>query len=245
MSKEPIDKESLSEMASVVSGSYFDDFRPALHRYLRLSRNAKFMSDPVNHLSLQLAILAALEEGDDAIRRGRQLVREKGDQQHIHNIRNQHLNIAFRTIADGIAWRTLGFNRFHLRILSQARSPGAADNKDGRIAEIEMAKRVAESGDLVLFNDTTNILRVSDLIFIPLKEKSRRLYLAEMKLHRNKIVLNSAKSIMEKVESGKGISKQEKRLLQAQMAIFRNEFPLAGRPTAPVLETNPGRVKNY
>lgn len=204
------------------------------------------MSSPTNHLALQLAILQALEQGDNAVRKGRLLVKNpKDSQQHLHNLRNQHLNTAFRSIADGIAWRTLEFNRFHLRILSQARSPGAADKKVGRVAEREMAKRVAEElGDQVLFNDATNILRVGDLTFVKL-DKKHHPYLAEMKMRRGKMVLSNIKSIGKKLDSGKALSTQEKRLWQAQKALIRNEFAIAGQPAVKVLETQPGKPKHY
>lgn len=234
------DIEKILEIVELFSNPYYDTFRPYIKKLLRLSRNKKFMSVPTNHLALQLTILRALEEGDKSVSQGRQLVAAEGKGQAMQNKRNQTISLAFRLIADGIAWRTLQFNRFHIRVLSQAHSPGPVNDKDGRAAEVLQAKLVAEQlGHFVIFNDTTNILRVGDLLFINPKTMPRRPAIAEMK--KRKMILVT--SIGKKIESNKALNKQEVRLLQAQSAILTNTFNNNGKK-APVLDVMPQSIKD-
>ena len=234
------DKEEILEIVELFSNPYYDTFRPYLKKLLRLSRNKKFMSVPTNHLSLQLVILKALEEGDASVSQGRKLVETEGNGQEMQNKRNQTISLAFRLIADGIAWRTLRFNRFHIRVLSQAHSPGPVNDKNGRAAEELQAKKVAEQlGHFVLFNDTTNILRVGDLVFIDPAIRPQRPALAEMK--KNKMIMFS--SIGRKLKSNLELNKQEIRLLQAQSAILTNTFEVDGKK-APVLDVKPNSIKD-
>jgi hypothetical protein len=234
------DKEKLLEILELFSNPYYDSFRPYIKKLLRLSRNKEFMSIPTNHLSLQLVILKALEEGDIAVSVGRKMVAIDGKGQEIQNKRNQTVSLAFRLIADGIAWRTLQFNRFHIRVLSQAHSPGPVNDKAGRIAEELQAKKVAEQlGHFVLFNDVTNILRVGDLVFINPDTKPQRPAIAEMK--KKKMILFT--SVGRKIDNNQALNKQEIRLLQAQSAILTNTFSVDGRK-APVLNINPVSIKD-
>lgn len=234
------DREKILEIVELFSNPYYDTFRPYLKKLLRLSRNKKFMSVPTNHLALQLAILKALEEGDASVSQGRKLVDAEGKGQEMQNKRNQTISLAFRLIADGIAWRTLLFNRFHIRVLSQAHSPGPTNDKAGRAAEELQAKKVAEQlGHFVLFNDVTNILRVGDLLFINPKTKPQRPAIAEMK--KKKMILFT--SVGKKIENNQALNKQEIRLLQAQSAILTNTFDVDGRK-APVLDVEPRSIKD-
>jgi len=240
MSTKISDTEKIREIVELFSSPYYDTFRPYIKRLLRLSRNEKFMSVPTNHLALQLAILESLEEGDASVSQGRKKERTEGKGQELQNKRNQTISLAFRLIADGIAWRTLKFNRFHLRVLSQARSPGPVNDKEGRAAEELQAKRVAEElGHFVLFNDVTNILRVGDLIFINPNKEPQRPAIAEMK--KKKMILFT--SIGKKIKIGMTLNKQEVRLLQAQIAILSNTFT-ADRRNAPVLDVVPKSIKD-
>lgn len=234
------DKEKILEIVELFSNPYYDTFRPYIKKLLRLSRNKKFMSVPTNHLALQLAVLKALEEGDASVSQGRKLAAAEGKGQELQNKRNQTISLAFRLIADGIAWRTLQFNRFHIRVLSQAHSPGPVNDKAGRAAEELQAKRVAEQlGHFVLFNDVTNILRVGDLVFINPKNKPQRPAIAEIK--KKKMILFT--SIGKKIESKQALNKQEARLLQAQSAILTNTFSV-NNLRAPVLDVKPQSIKD-
>jgi hypothetical protein len=234
------DKGEILEILELFSDPYYDTFRPYIKNLLRLSRNKKFMSVPTNHLGLQLTILRALEEGDASVSQGRKLLATEGKGQELQNKRNQTISLAFRLIADGIAWRTLQFNRFHIRVLSQAHSPGPVNDKAGRAAEVLQAKRVAEQlGHFVLFNDITNILRVGDLVFINPINKPQRPAIAETK--KKKMILFT--SIGKKIEGNRALNKQEIRLLQAQSAIFTNTFNVDGR-RAPVLDVKPQSIKD-
>lgn len=235
------DKEQIKEMTALISNPYYDVFRPTLRKFLGLSRNKKFMSVPTNHLALQLAILLAIEEGDEAVSKGRALISPEDDGQHLQNMRNKFLSLAFRMIADGIAWRTLDYNRFHIRVLSQARSPGPAWKKDGRNAETSMAKNVAENlGHFVIVNDATNLIRVGDLIYVNPERNPIQPVIAEMK--KNKMIMFS--TIGKKIEKRTmALSKQEKRLFQAQLAIMKNEVTW-GKKTAPVLYIQPSSIRD-
>lgn len=134
--------------------------------------------------------------------------------------RNKFLAKAVKEIADGVAWRTLGYSRFKMRILSQGRYSGHTWGKDGQTAELERAIHIVSKGGYVLINDVTNCLRIGDLTLIQ-PDKRDRCYLVEIK---SKEIVTPG-SILKKFDNGKALDKQEKRLIQAQIAIEENKFP--------------------
>lgn len=72
---------------------------------------------------------------------------------------------AFKQIADGIAWRYLGFNRSVLRKLADHQNTGFLN--PGFVKEVEEAKAITlTKTGYVLLNDITNYLRHGDLTVI-------------------------------------------------------------------------------
>lgn len=65
-----------------------------------------------------------------------------------------------RLVADGIAWRTLGYDRARLYVL--ASKPQTGDLQSIQ-AEYDVASRHAGNGEIVLLNDLTNWLRYADI----------------------------------------------------------------------------------
>ncbi len=211
----------IREAGELFLDSYYQSFLPGFEDLIKHSKNPEYYKDPVKHLGLQWAFLETLKGLEQVRSQGMKLAREEQSRPlELQAKRNRHLSKAVREIADGVAWRTLGYSRFKMRILSQGRSAGDTWGKEGQEAELKRALRGVGNGGYVLIHDATNCLRVGDLTLIR-PEKRDSAYLAEVK--KNELV--TPKSIADKLDHGKKLDKQEKRLIQAQIALDSREFP--------------------
>jgi hypothetical protein len=211
----------IKEAGTLFMNDYYSSFTPTIVDLIKTSKKPEYYKDPIKNLALQLGLLELLQDFEEVSSKGKKLAREKSDKEiAMQSKRNNYISKAIKEIADGVAWRTLQHSRFKVRLLSQGMYSGHTWGKIGQSSEIEVAQRVASQGSFVLVHDITNCLRVGDLSLIkPGAEVD--IYLAEIKA--NKII--TPKSILKKTPSN--TSKQEKRLIQAQVALSKKVFPAA------------------
>ncbi len=152
-------KDLIENLIGFALSDYYKQWKPYLLRFLKISREPSTISSPLKSLALQLAILRNLSKLEISIREQQKVHgMQKTDRQLFYMQRLRHI---FKDIADGLAWRLLGFNRPLMRILSQNRSSGFLDTEISK--EDDVATRVVAFGHHVLIHDITNILRVGDL----------------------------------------------------------------------------------
>lgn len=210
----------LKDSIDIIHDTYYQSFAPSINELLDLSRKPEYQTNKLKLFELQLALHEILSPGEDAVTQAKKLLSEHPDKSiELQRTRNKYLNIAYRQIADSIAWRELGFDRFNARVLAQGRSAGHVVNKDGTTRELNFARDVATNLQRsVLVNDITNCLLVGDITCI---SESGMPYLFEIKSHQVK----SAKTIIDKMGAGQKIDKkQEPRLVIAQTMLFNREY---------------------
>lgn len=151
-------EEKLMCIYGFATSAYYKNWKSYLLKILRISRSNRFQRSTIHGVSLQIAILRTLTELETAI--GEQL-KGGSTKYDLKVLYIQRLREIIKDIADGYAWRVLGFNRPLMRFLSQNKSSGyigsAISNEDVVAANISM------EGKNVLIHDITNILRIGDL----------------------------------------------------------------------------------
>jgi hypothetical protein len=224
----------IAECCTLFGTEYYHSFLPGVESIVKLARDRQHYKHPEKHIGVQLGILEAIEGVEEAASKGKKIARDEGDEEfRLQSRRNKFIGKAYRQIADGVAWRTLDFSRFTVRVLSQARSPGAAWGKDvGRNKEKQRALNVVRNGGFVLIHDATNYLRVGDLSSMP-ELPSNKPYLAEVK---NKELI-TASSVNKKLKRKMKTDKQEFRLYQAQIMITDRMFYIEN--DVPVVDISP------
>lgn len=223
----------LKECFTLFGGKYYDSFIPGMTDLVKLARDPQYYKDPAKHFSLQVGLLDTITKMDEVVAQGKQEARKKSDDKDIaiQRKRNRVIALAYRQISDGIAWRSVGYSRFTIRVVSQARSPGSAHGKEiGRKKEMDFAANVVRNNGYVLVHDATNVLRVGDLS--ALKSIPGIPYLSEVK---NKKGIATPKDIDERLEGGSPTTKQEDRLWQAQIMLSSRKLYVEGG-TIPVTE---------
>ncbi len=212
----------LKECFTLFGNSYYDSFIPGITDLVKLSRDRQYYKNPAKHFGLQIGLMDAIIKMDETVSLGKQEARKNNNSEDIiiQRRRNRVISLAYRQICDGIAWRSVGYSRFYIRIMSQARSPGSAHGKEiGRKKEMIYATNVVRNGSYVLIHDATNILRVGDLS--ALKNIPGVPYLSEIK---NKKGIATPKDIDERLENGTSTTKQEDRLWQAQIMLSSKKW---------------------
>ncbi|WP_425800798.1 hypothetical protein ACHOLT_11670 [Desulfitobacterium sp. Sab5] len=188
---------------------YYADWKPTLLRFLRASRSAKTKKSPIRSLALQLAILQTLFKIEQVIEN--QTKEQKMAKKDGNVIYNQRLRHILKDIADGLAWRLLGFNRPLMRLLSQNKAPGHIKTSTSK--EDDIATRFV-SGGHVLIHDITNILRIGDLTLI---DPSGYPNVLEIKKSGKQIL--DAQEYKRRVFKGGDLSSQAQRIVEVDEAI--------------------------
>lgn len=152
-----IKKEQLQDNVKFALSDYLKDWTPYLLGILKKSRSSSYMKSSLNSIALQIAILKNIQSIEQTIHK-EQTSNPEGIKYY------RRLRHIFKDIADGIAWRTLGFNRPLLRILSQNNSSGFL--KTDLSKEDEVAMNISMHSNTVLINDITNILRIGDVLVV-------------------------------------------------------------------------------
>lgn len=171
---------------------------------------------------IQLGMLRTLPKFQEEARSIRNKLRdssitgkEKEDLEHRLMIYQEWIRI-YQTIADGIAWRALNFNRPVLRLLSENDSPGHIHPPYA-----EILKKFVGSSDVVLINDLTRYLRIGDLTRVT---KDGKVFLYELKRDGN-IILGMSDIFKDAKKHGaSSISKQKHRHWTAQMSIVNQSI---------------------
>ncbi len=141
--------------------------------------------------------------------------KEKEDLEHKLMIYREWIRI-YQTIADGIAWRVLNFNRPVLRLLSENDAPGHIHPPYA-----EILKKFVSSSDVVLVNDLTRYLRIGDLTRVT---KDGKVFLYELKRDGN-IILGVSDIFKDAKKHGmSSISRQKHRHWTAQMSIVNQSI---------------------
>ena len=217
----------LKECFTLFGNSYYDSFIPGIIDLIKLSRERQYYKDPTKHFGLQVGMLDVVTKMDEAVAQGKKEARKNGNDEDLilQRRRNRVIALAYRQISDGIAWRSVGYSRFTIRVMSQAPSPGSAHGKEaGRKHEMTYARNVVRNGGFVLVHDATNILRVGDLS--ALKTIPDVPYLSEIKAHKG---IATPKDIDERLSGGNPTTKQEDRLWQAQVMLSSRQWYIDGK----------------
>jgi hypothetical protein len=82
------------------------------------------------------------------------------------DLRNKVLIHILRCIADGLAWRALGYDRATFAVLGDGPRVGQLPDERGAGPERTRAQEWIDRGATVIFNDTTNCLRTGDLTIL-------------------------------------------------------------------------------
>lgn len=226
----------IKESTDIFMHSYYKQFLPDIEKILAVSKDRSHYKDPHKHLGLQFGVLQLLQQLEKASSEGNRLARKDGDKElALQSRRNRYIAKAYKEIADGIAWRTLGYPRFSMRILGQGVYSGHTWGKDaGQTAELRRAATAASNGVFVLINDVTNCLRIGDLTALP-EGKGGHISLAEIK--RKELI--TAHTIAQKIDKSRALDVQEERLIQAQLALDEKVMPMLSQnvPVVPIVPT--------
>lgn len=213
-------KEKVNQLKPVLHSEYYTRWVSYLERFLRYSRQKKYVENPYNLLSLQLAFAKTIAGIESIISEGKkQLLDAKraGKTDLIEGLEigitsNRQIVRIIKTIADGLAWRVLGYDRPFLRAMAESqRYPGSVDleSKDFGRLEQKAIEITAVRQSKVILNDLTYFLRLGDLT-----EVGEKTIVWESKKSGRE--LKSVYSLVR--QKGKaGVSKQMKKIVHAQI----------------------------
>lgn len=213
---------TVEEITVIVSSSHYQSIRNRLLDFLKRSR---YKLDPTELLNLEIEIANEIIKLEKQITLLRKLANRptKNNAWFTREVFKAERR-ALKQIADGIAWRYLGFSRSVMRKLSDHHDTGFLS--PGFVKEVEVAKKITlTKTGYVLLNDITNYLRHGDLTVIMPGEVS----FAEIK--------------SSKVNSGRG-NRQKNRLDELLAQLNQNKFAIDKGSPAEVLKV-PGKVYNF
>ncbi|MNB93515.1 hypothetical protein D3C75_406490 [compost metagenome] len=223
-------EEKLLSIYGFVTSRYYKNWKSYLLKILRISRSSRFQRLTVHGVSLQIAILRTLTELETAI--GEQL-KSGSTKYDLKVLHIQRMREIIKEIADGYAWRVLGFNRPLIRFLSQNNSSGyigsAISNEDLVAANISM------EGKNVLIHDITNILRIGDLTVL---ESNGFPHIVELKRSGKKIW--TYEEYLRILKKGGTLSNQGAKILEINSVIRTGQITIGssyvnlGRAVFPV-----------
>lgn len=213
---------NIEEIIVIVSNSHYQSIRPRLIDFLKRSRSKMTTAELLN---LEIEIANEIIKLEKQITPLRKLANRasKNDAWFTREVFKAERR-ALKQIADGIAWRYLGFSRSVMRKLADHHDTGFLN--PGFVKEVEEAKAIAlTKTGYVLLNDITNYLRHGDLTVIKPGEVS----FAEIK---------SSSS-----NSGRG-NRQKNRLDDLLVQLNQNKLTIGKGDFAEVIKV-PGKVNNF
>ena len=155
-------------VTKAIAHPQFLEYSPQLKAFMRRSREADGQPEQVLYLQAQMAnALLGAEESQRGLKKDAKGA-AGGDASHLTEIEAvigvaNRIAYVIRQIADGIAWRSLGYDRVMLHQLSLKPHTGHVE-LDVLLSEFTVAaEHLAGSGELVIINDITNFLRYGDL----------------------------------------------------------------------------------
>ena len=235
------DKNFNRYLARNLSSSYYQNFQPGLIRILRFSRLRFIKRNKLFLLYLQRNIAKNLSEIEKAISYGnteinkleekllieknenaRNQIRKNVENYEIQLFANKNIRRVLRSLADGIAWRNLKFDRSIIRLMAENKSPGHIDiNQKGFQGTLSLASLIVmKMKSVVIVNDLTNFIRIGDLVEIG----KEGIFVHEIKKRGRKVV--NIFSLIKDFKKKWGISSQSYRLLKVQTAVTHKKIVL-------------------
>lgn len=213
-------KEKIDKLKPVLNSEYYTKWVNYLERFLRYSRQEKYVDIPCNLLSLQLAFAKTISGLESVISEGKkQLLQVKKNRNsnlieglEIGITSNRQIVRVIKTIADGLAWRILEYDRPFLRTMAEAQRYSASvdlESKDFELLEQKAIEITALWRSKILLNDLTYFLRLGDLT-----EVGKRTIVWESKKSGRE--LKSVYTLVRQKEKH-GVSKQMKKIVHAQI----------------------------
>lgn len=205
---------TFKSILNFVSSEFYKEWKSYLAQVFKYSREPLIYKSPEQCMNIQLSMLENLEVIENRIidLRNKNEIKNTQDIVYLNRVRN-----IIKDIADGLAWRLLGFNRPLMRILSQNQSPGFL--KMNESGEVKKALEHVQEGKIILINDITNILRIGDLIEV---KENYKPHILEIKKSGNKEL--DADKLRMKLQKGGDLENQAKRMLEVDDSIIRNEI---------------------
>src|SRR5258708_28797287 len=132
-------RENFDKLKDVITMEYYTKYVKYLEDLLEKSRETEYYEDPVGLLGFQTALVKVLSElEEEAVAEGKKQLREQREKGNTDLVTELEIGIAanrqiariVKTIADGLAWRVLGFDRPFLRMMAEAKKvPGSVQFK--------------------------------------------------------------------------------------------------------------------
>ncbi len=214
-------KEALA-IANILAHGYYRKKLPVIVKYFGKSRNWLTRSDIFVN-AFQAGIMNSLAEVQQTIQKGKQIIEAGATGKEKENLEksllmNRQIARVLQTIGDGIAWRSLRYQRPLLRLLSENKSAGPLTDH-----EIKTYKKVLQKSRYrIIINDLTRFLRIADITQIG---KDGRVILLESK--RRGKVINDAGTILNNLKRHKQVpSPQQLRHIVAQMSFVDNKISI-------------------
>ena len=229
------DKQT-QEVQSVLSSSYYWEHIARVEGFLVDSRSSDTLLNPHTLFLLQRDIVDHLSALGQMIRAGKKLreAAEKEDnpdvtKQYAYGLTvNKALVSAVQSVADGMAWRLLKFDRQLIRVMSEPKKPRGSVDLPVAYPGMEDAaiKLMYNNGSRIVFNDVTHYLRSGDLTeFLP----SGEIIIHELK-QNGKTVKNAYTVADQLLKHGPKtlVSKQMQNVILAQKAFSEREIGING-----------------
>lgn len=203
-------------IVNIIQDKYYLDWVKSLEeKYLIPSRTRDFYDGPLNVLYMQIKLMESIVGIEKAVKEAKQKTKTDKRYEYSLFLHKQLLRI-IKSIADGIAWRILKFDRPFLRIMAESKKYSSSvqfltDSYKKTILKAFELTLMKDSN--VLLNDITNFLRLGDITEI----KNGVTQIHELKKAGKKIInLNILWDQIQKNPKAK-VSKQIKKLIAAQV----------------------------
>ena len=220
---------------SIAGSSYYWEQIAKLESLLAESRSPHAFQTASELFGLQRGIIFLLSACEKTVRDGKRLKKEAeetGDVDEQENLaitlpQNKALVSVIQSIADGLAWRVLDFDRAFIRVMSSPKKPrGSVDFSVAYPGMEDVAIRfMYENGSRVVFNDITHYLRIGDLTEI---QPSGQVIVHELK--KDGRTVKNAYTIANQSPNA-GVSKQLKNLVTSQKAFDERKIRVGDETT--------------
>lgn len=204
---------------------HYQNFLRAMRRTLWLSRisflknNGKFLLFLQKVMAIQLSKLQEIQKEGNKLLASKTSIKE---QEVIKRRMDMHKELAriLQTIADGIAWRNMGFQRALMRVFSENDAPGSIAKELGIIGGLRCK-------GIIIVNDLTRFCRIADFTRI-FPDGRIILYEAKTKENKRRTALKDMGDILKKVQ-GPGtpkLTRQDRRQILAQKAVINRKIEI-------------------
>ena len=173
-----LEKDIALKFSSVIASSYYKEWLDYFEEVLDVTRQAEYRNNKDFIFNIQIKLAKIETSLWKLLKKGRMLAKKLNEKinltpQEIKKLKsyedtifiNRQLIRISRTICDGIAWRSLKYNRPYITTAARGDSAGSVDIDDpGFREEIEWARIISKDlNSIVIINDLTHFLRIGDL----------------------------------------------------------------------------------